>query len=217
MKRSISRRLGSMLVLGVPWLSACGMGSGGQPQPAAPPPAHVVAVPPRQDVDPDGFLPWAADEPEMIVVDKTSRTLVLYSYGEPVKAYSVVLGLNPGRKLFEGDRRTPSGLYTITDKRHHSKYDRFMGVSYPNSQDQANYRAARSRGHIPPPNLQRRSSAVAGLGGLIGIHGSNKEELNRLGINWTYGCIALYNRDVEELYDIVPEGTLVLIRDDLQP
>jgi len=206
-----------MLVLGVPWLSGCGLGSRAQPQPVAPPPAHFTAAPPRQDVDPDGFLPWAADEPEMIVVDKTSRRLVFYSYGEPMKAYPVVLGRKPGRKLFEGDRRTPSGLYTISDKRPHAKYHRFMEVSYPSPRDQANYRAALSRGDIPRPKSARRSSAVAGLGGLIGIHGSNKEELNRLGINWTYGCIALYDRDVEELYDLVPEGTLVVIRDDLQP
>jgi len=217
MKRSVSRWLCSMLALGVQWLSACGMGQVVQPQPFALSRAHLDEAALGHDVDPDGFLPWAADEPEMIVVDKMSRKLVLYRYGEPVKAYPVVLGRNGGRKRFEGDRRTPSGLYTITDKRPHAKYDRFMGISYPNAQDRANYRAALSHGRVPRPDPARHSSAVAGLGGLIGIHGSDKEHFNRLGINWTFGCVSLGNRDVEELYGLVHEGTLVVLRDDQQP
>ena len=147
----------------------------------------------------------------MIIVDKASRRLVLYQFGEPVSSYPVVLGRNPGRKRFEGDRRTPSGLYQITQKRPHPKYDRFLAIDYPNEHDLAEYRAALA--HHSGASSGRR----IGPGGKVGIHGSDSEILNELGVNWTFGCVSLANRDVEELYAEVNEGTPVLIRDELQP
>jgi murein L,D-transpeptidase YafK len=126
----------------------------------------------------------------------------------------VVLGRAKGRKVFEGDRRTPSGLYEITWKRPHPKYDRFMLLSYPNERDRANYLQALQRGEVP--RIDKEGHA-RGLGGSVGIHGSDKEDLNRVGINWTYGCVSLSNQDIEDLYALVGPGAVVLIHDDQQP
>lgn len=185
-----------------------------QPRPFALSRAHVDEASPGYDAKRDRFLPWAEDASEIIVVDKVSRELVLYRHGRAVKSYPVVLGRNPGRKRFEGDRRTPSGLYRITDKHPSAKYDRFLAISYPNDEDRRQYEAALSGGVIPAAfGVRARLSP----GGLVGIHGSDKEDFNKLGIDWTFGCISLANRDIEELYGEVAEGTPVLIRDDQQP
>jgi len=185
-----------------------------QPRPFALSRAHVDEASPGYDAKRDRFLPWAEDMSELIVVDKVARELVLYRNGRAVLSYRVVLGRNPGRKRFEGDRRTPSGLYQITDKRPSEKYHWFMEISYPNDEDRERYQAALSKGLIAasfgpldPPSL----------GGRVGIHGTDKEDFNKLGIDWTFGCISLANRDVEELYAEVSEGTPVLSRDDQQP
>jgi lipoprotein-anchoring transpeptidase ErfK/SrfK len=210
-RRTLGRALRAVwLVAASPWFFACGPARVAPPPPT---PSHADELAPRHDASIDDFLPWAEDQEEMIVVDKTARELVLYRNGKPVKTYPVVLGRNAGRKVVEGDRRTPSGLYRVTVKRVHSKYDRFMAIDYPNDGAGDRYQEARSR---------RRSRAVLGQsgrgpGGQIGIHGSDNEDLNRLGINWTFGCISLTNRDVEDLYEEVDEGALVMIFDDEQP
>ena len=190
-------------------VSACGFGEVVQPRPFALPRSRPVEIEPPREPRVAGFLPWASEEPLLIVVDKMSRRLVLYRFGEPMKTYSVVMGRNAGRKLFEGDRRTPSGIYEITHKRLHPKWDRFLAISYPNEVDRENYRTALAAGRIP--------RSAPGLGGSVGIHGTDKEDLNRVGINWTYGCVSLTNSDIEDLYRLVPEGTPVLIRDDQEP
>ncbi|MBI3785287.1 MAG: L,D-transpeptidase, partial [Deltaproteobacteria bacterium] len=59
--------------------------------------------------------------------------------------------------------------------------------------------------------LPRRSRSLPGIGGAIGIHGAEDEGLNRRGVNWTEGCISLFNRDVDELYELVSIGTRVVI------
>ncbi len=160
------------------------------------------------------FLPWAADMSALIIVDKRSRRLALYRNGKIHRVYPVVLGRNAGRKLWEGDQRTPSGLYRITSKRPHPKYDRFLDINYPNAEDLANYRVAQASGLLPKA---RPGSRLPGPGSLLGIHGTDKEELNRVGVNWTLGCVSLLNRDVEELYQLVEPGTLVLIGDGRSP
>ena len=204
--------LGAVVIAG-PLLSACGLGPMVLPQPFSLSRAHFDGVSAGRDASVDEFLPWAEDQDEIIIVDKVSRKLVLYRHGEPKRTYAVVLGRNPGRKRFEGDRRTPSGLYHITSKNAHSRYGRFMAINYPNDADIGEYQTALTG----RPNASILGHGSRGPGGLIGIHGSDKEDFNRLGINWTFGCVSLTNRDVEELYREVGEGTPVLIRDDQQP
>lgn len=195
------------------WLSACGSAPVSRYEP---PFSRVRAdeISPRRDASIDEFLPWAEEQSEMIVVDKTARKLVLYRYGKPVKSYAVVLGRNAGRKVVEGDRRTPSGLYRITAKRVHAKYHRFLAIDYPNGSVVKPDRTA--IGSAPIRAVLGQGSR-RGPGGQIGIHGSDEEELNRLGIDWTFGCVSLANRDIEDLYQEVDEGTLVAIIDDQQP
>ncbi len=190
------------------------LGSCGPSHVLAPPPSTPLArtEPPPKVVGLAPFLPWAADEPELVIVDKATRTLVLYVRGVAIRRYPVVLGRAPGRKVFEGDRRTPSGVYRISWKRSHPRYDKFMLLSYPNERDRVNYARAVEQGEVPGKPGGRR-----GLGGSVGIHGSDKEDLNRVGINWTYGCVSLSNHDVDELYSLVDSGAIVLIHDDQQP
>ena len=133
-----------------------------------------------------------------ILVDKSERTLVLFADSRPIRTYPISLGLNPrGHKRFEGDKRTPEGIYLIDGKNPNSAYHLSLHISYPNEQD---VRVARERGWDP--------------GGMIMIHGlptglikaSSKYE-----VDWTDGCIAVSNAAIEEIWQLVDEGTLIEI------
>src|SRR5205807_2439540 len=81
-----------------------------------------------------------------------------------------------GSKLYEGDLRTPTGLYMIVDKRRHARWDHFLLLDYPNLQDLHRYWLAMEAGTLP-----RRGDGYAGVGGAVGIHGTDKPGLNRCG------------------------------------
>jgi murein L,D-transpeptidase YafK len=162
------------------------------------------AAPPVADED---RLDWAAEEPYFIVVRTACRTLDVYRYGDRIRSYPAVFGLGgTGGKLHEGDRRTPTGLYSIVAERVHPRWQRFLLLDYPNLHDAERYNVALSSGTIP-----MLGSQPAGLGGAVGIHGTDKPELNRMKVDWTFGCISLDNADVEDLATLVPVGTSVLI------
>jgi len=187
-------------------LAGCnGMGSMRRFHPISsnmPPPATVGS----DDAD---RLAWAADEPYVVVVRKSCRTLDVYRYGERMETFPAVFGLGgAGSKLYEGDRRTPTGLYTIVDKRLHPRWRYFFLLDYPNQNDVHRYWLAMEAGDIP-----LRSDGYAGLGGAIGIHGTDRPKLNETGVDWTWGCISLQNPDIERFARLVPIGTLVLIED----
>jgi murein L,D-transpeptidase YafK len=147
-----------------------------------------------------------------IVVKKSQRRLLLYSEDKLVRKYRVGLGLNPsGDKVREGDRRTPEGDFYIFTKNDKSAFYLSLGISYPNAthaqrgmrdglitkaQYDAIVRALRS-GKAPPQNTR--------LGGEIYIHG------NGAGSDWTWGCVALENEDIRELFNAVSVGTPVTI------
>lgn len=146
------------------------------------------------------YAPAFADSPKAnrILVDKSERTLVLFSDSRPIRTYPISLGLNPtGHKRYEGDKRTPEGIYLIDRKNPNSAYHLSLRISYPNERD---VRAARERGWDP--------------GGQIMIHGlptglikaSSKYEFD-----WTDGCIAVSNAAIEEIWQLVDEGTLIEI------
>ncbi len=119
----------------------------------------------------------------------------------------MVLGTQPvGAKLFEGDRRTPEGEYHIVKKYYHPYWSRFMLIDYPTPANRDIYTWSRSMGVLPA-----RGGGTPGIGGAVGIHGAEDESLNQRGIDWTLGCISLFNRDVDELYDLVPPGARVVI------
>jgi murein L,D-transpeptidase YafK len=143
-----------------------------------------------------------------VEIAKGARTLTLWSGAQKVKDYPVVLGRNPeGRKLHEGDFRTPEGEYVISSKYKHPRWQWFMGISYPNDSDRAAYEKARQENRIPVTNGQ-----VAGIGGSVGIHGTASDALNKAKEDWTFGCISLLSSDVKELAEVVKVGTKVEIK-----
>jgi len=153
----------------------------------------------------------AVEVPEVerwIKVDKSERKLWLYEGDRIVREYPIVLGADPyWPKLHEGDKRTPEGEYRIIKKYPHRYWSRFMLLDYPTPFNEEIYAWSRANGVLP-----RRGGRVPGIGSAIGIHGAEDESKNRRGIDWTLGCISLFNRDVDELYDLVAEGTRVLIQ-----
>ncbi|MFP6663992.1 MAG: L,D-transpeptidase [Deltaproteobacteria bacterium] len=179
---------------------------------AAPPtqlPAPVQLLAPLPRLDP--FVPhvedrapllWAADEPVFVVVDRSCRTLSLYRDGKWVRTWhDIVFGRSAGVKRHEGDRRTPQGLYQVVGKRPHARWARFLLLDYPNPSDVEAHGAARQAGTIEN-----------GVGGAIGIHGSDAPLLNRAHVDWTLGCISLLDAEVRALARDVPVGTPVWIR-----
>ena len=136
----------------------------------------------------------------LIVVEKAKRTLTLYAAGKAVKAYRVVLGGSPvGDKEKEGDLRTPEGRYKIDAKNPQSSFHLSLHISCPDKQDT---KAARRNGVSP--------------GGAIMIHGTPDyiAALYATGVypDWTAGCIAVSNSDIEDIYKRTPVGTPILIK-----
>jgi Uncharacterized protein conserved in bacteria len=137
---------------------------------------------------------------DRIVILKSERQLALFPNGKPFRTYRVRLGSNPiGVKEREGDGRTPEGTYQIDSRNASSKYHLALHVSYPNAAD--GVRAHRLR--VSP-------------GGEIMIHGV-PNRWRWLGfafqhIDWTAGCIAVKDDEIEEIWRLVPNGTVVEIR-----
>ncbi|AFY01711.1 L,D-transpeptidase family protein [Bdellovibrio bacteriovorus] len=138
---------------------------------------------------------------ERIVVSKDRKELYLISGDTLLKVYPVAFGRNPvGHKQFEGDNKTPEGLYSIDYKNPQSQYTKALHVSYPNKADTEFAKA------------QGKSA-----GGDIMIHGLPSEERKGQAVglihpmNWTQGCVAVTNPEIEEIYSLVKEKTLVEI------
>jgi len=148
---------------------------------------------------PERALPGGAVA-DRVVVEKSARRLTLYANGVALKSYPVALGRRPaGAKQRANDNRTPEGLYTIDSRNGVSHFHKALHVSYPSSADRA-----------------RAAAAGVSAGGDIMIHGL-PDGLGFLGRaqrfrDWTAGCIALTNREVDELWRAVPAGTPIEIR-----
>ncbi len=158
-----------------------------------------------------GDLKLPLKEPR-IVVFKSKRQLELYSDGVIVRTYRVGLGLNPvDDKQREGDRATPEGEFYIFTKNPKSAYHLSLGISYPNIEDaERGLRAGlitRAQHDQIVGAIKRKAGPpqYTALGGLIYIHG------NGAGSDWTWGCVALENEDIDELYQAVDVGTPVKI------
>ena len=129
-----------------------------------------------------------------IVVEKKERRMFLLHKGQVLENYKVRLGFAPdGHKQYEGDGRTPEGVYRIDRRNPNSRFHLSLGISYPNAEDVA--RAA-ALGKRP--------------GGDIFIHGQ-KHPLRRDRGDWTWGCIAVDNEQIEKIYAMVQDGTPIAI------
>ena len=137
---------------------------------------------------------------DKVVVRKKERTLQLMSQGKAIKTYKVALGGDPiGAKARQGDHKTPEGLYVLDSRNVHSQFYKSIHISYPNAHDRA---AARQKGVSP--------------GGAVFVHGlpkgyawvgaSHREK------DWTDGCIAVTNQEIDEIWRAVTDGTPIEIR-----
>jgi murein L,D-transpeptidase YafK len=133
-----------------------------------------------------------------------------------LKTFQIALGKDPtAGKLSRGDGRTPLGTYYICEKRPRSRFHRFLGISYPNVDDAEraftkHLITADQWADIFFANLERTTPPWSTLmGGRVGIHGYGGRP--RIAADWTQGCIAVSDADIDYLYDHVPLGTRVVI------
>lgn len=150
------------------------------------------------------FLPETPLPPDItidkLIVTKSQRTMEAYSNGQLIKTYKISLGRNPlGDKEYQGDKKTPEGEYTINDKNPNSGFYKNLGVSYPSTMDK---REAERRGLDPGGEIK-----IHGLGDGVGYIG----KFHRL-FNWTAGCMAVTDNEIDELYNAVDLGTPIIIK-----
>lgn len=136
----------------------------------------------------------------LVLVDKDARKMYLVDQNKILKNYDIALGGNPaGHKIKEGDQRTPEGIYYLDYRKENSSFHKALHISYPDRRDIA---LAKERGVNP--------------GGLIMIHGQK----NGLGLlsfftqsfDWTDGCIAVTNNEMDEIWNLVEDSTKIIIR-----
>ncbi|WP_295388137.1 L,D-transpeptidase family protein [uncultured Thiodictyon sp.] len=154
------------------------------PQPAARAPASVATPTPGN--------PQLADR---IVVKKAQRRLYLMRGNTPWRTYKIALGLQPtGHKRHQGDGRTPEGRYRIDRRVDRSGYHKALQISYPSPTD-------------------RLRAQVQGVdpGGLIMIHGQPNGAAQQRAGDWTFGCIAVSNLEIDEIWSLTAAGTPVEI------
>ncbi|MDP3150866.1 MAG: L,D-transpeptidase family protein [Ignavibacteria bacterium] len=136
---------------------------------------------------------------DKILVVKHKRELTVFSKGEALKTYKISLGGVPvGKKEFEGDNKTPEGVYTINDRNPNSDYHLNLAVSYPNEADSL---YATKLGKSPGGEIK-----IHGLPNGYGFIGKFQRFKD-----WTAGCMALTNSEIEELFYNVPMGTEIEI------
>ncbi len=140
------------------------------------------------------FQTYNGPEVTRIVVFKERRRMYLMHEERSIRGYDIDLGFAPtGHKQFEGDGKTPEGEYVIDRRNPNSAFHLSIGISYPNEADIA---FAESQGLEP--------------GGDIFIHGARRRQ-DQPGDDWTWGCISVSNREIEEIYAMVRDGTPITL------
>ena len=136
------------------------------------------------------------DGPEVtyVVVNKADRRMMLLHHHQVLENYKIRLGFAPiGHKEVEGDGKTPEGIYLIDRRNPNSRFHLSLGISYPNQRDR-----------------ERAAELGQKPGGDIFIHGQ-KHPFKRDKGDWTWGCIAVKNREIEDIYAMVADGTPIQI------
>ena len=140
------------------------------------------------------FKTYHGPEVTFIVVNKKARSMYLFHDDKVLRKYRIDLGFAPiGDKVIEGDGKTPEGLYRIDRRNPNSQFHLSLGISYPNANDRAQ---AAALGKSP--------------GGDIFIHGNSTRNRSDKK-DWTWGCIAITNRQMEDVYAMVRNGTPIQI------
>jgi murein L,D-transpeptidase YafK len=150
---------------------------------------------------------WSDEKPigsagrvQEIIIHKSARTMELMRDNKVLKSYKVALSREPvGAKEREGDHRVPEGDYVIDSKNPHSRFHLALHISYPNASDRER---ARRLGVKPGGNIE-----IHGLDSKYAWVGSLQRQ-----VDWTDGCVAVTNTEIEEIYPMVPVGTPVEIR-----
>ena len=137
---------------------------------------------------------------DRIIVEKSKRTMTLLKQDREVRTYKIALGRDPvGPKVMQGDNKTPEGIYYVDYKVPNSVYHRALHLSYPS-----------------PDDVERARALGVAPGGSIMIHGMKPDKFWMGDVqylfNWTNGCIALTNREIEEVWALVSPWTPVEIR-----
>jgi murein L,D-transpeptidase YafK len=137
---------------------------------------------------------------DKVVVSKKKRLLLLLKNGEVLKKYRIAIGRNPvGPKSRRGDGKTPEGEYVLDGRNPHSRFYRSIHISYPN-----------------PNDIDRAEKNGVAPGSDIMIHGLPRhyEDVGELHTvtNWTRGCIAVTNAEIDEIWSLVQDGTPIEIR-----
>jgi murein L,D-transpeptidase YafK len=139
------------------------------------------------------FRTYNGPQVTQVNVFKSSRTLQLMHHDRVLETFEFELGFAPtGHKMFEGDGRTPEGMYFIDRRNPNSEFHLSIGISYPDAAD-----------------LARALEMELDPGGDIFIHGTPR--MFRGKRDWTAGCIAVSNRDMEKIYAMVQNGTPIMI------
>lgn len=139
------------------------------------------------------FRRYDGPEVTQIIVAKPDRRLFLMHEDKVLKDYRVALGFAPvGHKTMRGDGRTPEGRYVIDRRNPNSSFHLSVGISYPDAED-----------------IARAAEIGVEPGGDIFIHGRPNNVSRRMKGDWTAGCIAVENREIEEIYAMVREGTVI--------
>lgn len=140
------------------------------------------------------FKQYNGPEVTYVIVNKQERRMMLLNNDKVLEDYEIKLGFAPiGHKTFEGDGRTPEGLYRIDRRNPNSAFYLSLGISYPNNKDRE---VARALGKSP--------------GGDIFIHGQKVPGKKDKG-DWTWGCISITNKQIEDVYAMVRDGTPIAI------
>lgn len=135
-----------------------------------------------------------------IVIDKIAKKCYVYKNGKLKHTFDIELGKNwIGNKRFQGDKTTPEGIYKVTKKLDSkiSKYHKALLINYPNDADKIRFSGEQKNGTLP---------RNASIGGLVEIHGEGGK-----GVNWTDGCIALQNNDMDIVFKIAEVNTTITI------
>ncbi|SDI78574.1 L,D-transpeptidase family protein [Lutimaribacter saemankumensis] len=141
------------------------------------------------------FKTYNGPEVTHVLVNKGERRMYLLHHDQALKAYNIGLGFAPvGHKQFEGDGRTPEGTYIIDRRNPNSEFHLSLGINYPGDGDRE---FAQEAGKSP--------------GGDIFIHG-RPWKYRKGGRDWTAGCIAVSNKEIEDIYAMVRDGTPITIR-----